>query len=47
MSVLGKEYYKMCNIYAVQLPMTISCILTITYRRIFIFFSITLPGNVQ
>ena len=20
MSVLGKEYYKMCNIYAVQLP---------------------------
>ena len=37
MSVLGKEYYKMCNIYAVQLPMTISCVLTITHRRIFFF----------
>lgn len=39
MSVLGKMTYKMCNIYGVQLPMTISCILTITHGRcIFISF---------
>lgn len=36
-SSLGKEYYKMYNIYGVQLHMTSSCIITIVNRLIFNF----------
>lgn len=36
-SVLGKEYYKMFNIYGVRLSVTSNCI-TIVHRHIFHFY---------